>query len=147
MPKTKDNLFFCGRKIMVDEEGRLVTSSSRSGWSAGKYGEDTVTVRVPVSLMPLLQHILLTLEGIEQVRRNIEGNVLNTTPELFGCDTLKKVYSEDWRRAVAYAMRASTNYAKREKAKQGEDRDRQTHSGKGVRSIREERTPANEPAK
>ena len=36
-----------------------------------------------------------------------------TTPELIGVDSLKRTYSEDWRRAVAYAMRASSAYDER----------------------------------
>ena len=110
MRKKPENVFFCGKRFEVDEEGRLVPVENVSGYSGGKYGEDTVTIRVPVSLMPLLQHILISIEKIEVCRRNIESNVLNTTPELIGVDSLKRTYSEDWRRAVAYAMRASSAY-------------------------------------
>lgn len=113
MAKNREKVFFCGRRFEMDEEGRLIPLTPSELAYRGKYGEDTVSVRVPVSLLPLLRSILKTIEGIEIVRRNIEGNILNTTPELMGCDTLKQMYDEDWRRAVAYAMRASTAVRKR----------------------------------
>lgn len=113
MAKEREKAFFCGRKFEIDEQGRLVPVGNSEGTSRGKYGEDTVTMRVPVSIVPLLQLILGTVEQIEIVRRNIEGNVLNTSPELLGCDTMKERYAEDWRRAVSYAMRASTAMSKR----------------------------------
>lgn len=113
MAKNREKVFFCGRRFEMDEEGRLIPLTMSELAYKGKYGEDTVSIRVPVSLLPLLRHILKTVEGIEIVRRNIEGNILNTTPELMGCDTLKEMYDQDWRRAVAYAMRASTAVRKR----------------------------------
>jgi len=50
MAKIRENVFFCGRRFEMDEEGRLVPLTPSELAYRGKYGEDTVTVRLPVSL-------------------------------------------------------------------------------------------------
>lgn len=112
-------VYFCGRPFTYDDEGKLVPCERSTGGKLGKYGEDTVTMRVPVSMVPLLQSLLNRIEEIEIVRRNIQGNVLNSTPELIGLDSLRSHYAADWRRAVAYSMKSATARVKMRKSETG----------------------------
>ena len=117
MAKQSEKVFFCGRRFELDEDGHLIPLTQSEKTCRGKYGEKSVVVRVPVSLLPWLQSILKSIEEIETVRRNIEANLLNTSPELIRFHALKNQHDEDWRRAVAYGMRPSAAVQKRKEQK------------------------------
>ena len=113
MAENKRFAYFCGKKFVEDEEGRFVPVPARRGYEGGRYGDETVTIRVPKSLLPLIEHVLVAIEEIEIIRRNIEANILNTSPEfLYGSDMRTK-YSADWKKAVSYALRAAREAEKK----------------------------------
>ncbi|MDO4575677.1 MAG: hypothetical protein Q4D98_10750 [Planctomycetia bacterium] len=113
MAENKRFAYFCGKKFVEDDEGRLVRVPARKGYEGGRFGDETVTIRVPKTLLPLIEHLLVSIEEIEIIRRNIETNILNTSPELlFGSDMRTK-YSSDWKKAVSYALKAAREAEKK----------------------------------
>ncbi len=71
-----------GYRFLLTAEGDWRFSPRRSG-SNGKYGCKTRRLRVPEELVPAVLSLMEKFAEIEQIRRNIEGNILNTSPEAF----------------------------------------------------------------
>lgn len=72
--------FLCGKRYVVLKDGFLTVPVGRAKGS-GRFGFQTVAVRVPVPLVPFLQSILRKCEEIEETRRIVMNNIYNTSPD------------------------------------------------------------------
>ena len=71
--------YFLGKRYVKNPEtGKFAPLSTKP--KNGRYGMETVSIRVPVLLIPYIRAILAKCEEIESVRNCILQNVLHTTP-------------------------------------------------------------------
>ena len=73
-------VYYCGKKFYVDKATGLYTPQSSGRPVGGRFGVETVNVRVPVILLPLIDQIKRQLRIIETCKRNIESSPQNTSP-------------------------------------------------------------------
>ena len=83
--------YFCGRRF-IEKDGEWVPARCRE--KGGKYGTESVTIRVPKLLVPYIKLILLKLEEIEKVRHEILHNFFNTSPDFLNVYGVEKRVSE-----------------------------------------------------
>lgn len=89
--------YLFGRRYRLNAENVWEYCPPRSQFFTGRYGVKMVSFRVPVDIVPFLQAILDKLEEIETFRRNLEGNVLNTSTEFL-------VDNEDFLKSMTYIL-------------------------------------------
>lgn len=63
-------------------DGKLQRLPRGRPFKSGRFGEDTVKMSVPVSLVPFFTKILDDREKLVKYERAIQGSVLNTSPEV-----------------------------------------------------------------
>lgn len=73
-------VYYCGKKFLVDKATGLYIPQSSGRPAGGRYGVETINVRVPVILIPLIDQIKRQLRIIETCKRNIESSPQNTSP-------------------------------------------------------------------
>ncbi|MDO4858687.1 MAG: hypothetical protein Q4A17_12165 [Thermoguttaceae bacterium] len=70
--------YVSGKRYRLTEDGKLIFSPDKN---SGFHGVKKVTMRVPETLVPFITQVLEKLEEIEECRRNIAGNIFNTSSE------------------------------------------------------------------
>lgn len=70
--------YLAGKKFRVYRDGTVEFAGLPT---VGRYGERTVSMRVPVSIAVWLKDLLDKIEEIETIRRNILGNPYNSSLE------------------------------------------------------------------
>lgn len=76
--------YMCGKKLRQLPDGSLLPMLPGRPQDSGRYGEETVAVRVPRSFLPYIQQVLKKLEQIESLRRNMERSFFNVSSDFNG---------------------------------------------------------------
>ncbi|MDO4628523.1 MAG: hypothetical protein Q4C70_05025 [Planctomycetia bacterium] len=73
-------LYLFGQRYRKSADGKLVPICTKD--PGGRCGCESVTMRVPVPLVPVIRHFMEKFEEIEDLRKNIARNCRNTSPEV-----------------------------------------------------------------
>ena len=77
--KPMKDRFICGIKVKEKEDGTFERARACRPKGSGKYGEPTVQMRIPCSLVPFVETLLQKMADIQTTKRVIEANTNNTT--------------------------------------------------------------------
>lgn len=83
--------YVAGKRFRREVDGKLIYAPDKR---FGLHGVEKVTMRVPVSLVPFITEVLSKLEEIEECRRNILGNLFNTSSDVF-LKSMEKIKNEN----------------------------------------------------
>jgi len=79
-------VYVSGKAYYADEEGNIKRPRGRLP-GCGKFGFPTVIMRIPLPLVPFIEGILAKCEELEQCRKNVQQNLLNTSVEFCFTDS------------------------------------------------------------